>query len=147
MVELVDSVDLGSTARACRFESCCPHQIKRRGRSLSFLFGRHRTRTQLNADVRWTSACRQLDGGNSIRGVSRGHRVRLPVQTCQMPVPVTAKQRVLLFIADIYDIVQLGELEFGGESPRTMRHGLRWTNEMISRTVASIRSAYRVRQT
>ena len=26
MVELVDSVDLGSTARACRFESCCPHQ-------------------------------------------------------------------------------------------------------------------------
>ena len=27
MVELVDSVDLGSTARACRFESCCPHQI------------------------------------------------------------------------------------------------------------------------
>ena len=27
MVELVDSVDLGSTARACRFESCCPHHI------------------------------------------------------------------------------------------------------------------------
>ena len=25
MVELVDSVDLGSTAIACRFESCCPH--------------------------------------------------------------------------------------------------------------------------
>ena len=28
MVELVDSVDLGSTANACRFESCCPHQNK-----------------------------------------------------------------------------------------------------------------------
>ena len=28
MVELVDSVDLGSTARACRFESCCPHHKK-----------------------------------------------------------------------------------------------------------------------
>ena len=28
MVELVDSVDLGSTANACRFESCCPHQQK-----------------------------------------------------------------------------------------------------------------------
>ena len=27
MVELVDSVDLGSTAHACRFESCCPHHI------------------------------------------------------------------------------------------------------------------------
>ena len=26
MVELVDSGDLGSPARACRFESCCPHQ-------------------------------------------------------------------------------------------------------------------------
>ena len=56
MVELVDSVDLGSTARACRFESCCPHQIKRRGISLSFLFGQHGTRTHLNASVRWTLA-------------------------------------------------------------------------------------------
>ena len=26
MVELVDSVDLGSSAKACRFESCRPHQ-------------------------------------------------------------------------------------------------------------------------
>ena len=34
MVELVDSVDLGSTARACRFESCCPHQKKRGLREL-----------------------------------------------------------------------------------------------------------------
>ena len=25
MVELVDSLDLGSNAKACRFESCCPH--------------------------------------------------------------------------------------------------------------------------
>ena len=25
MVELVDSGDVGSPARACRFESCCPH--------------------------------------------------------------------------------------------------------------------------
>ena len=38
VVELVDSLDLGSNARACRFESCCPHQ-KRRGRqSLPLLF-------------------------------------------------------------------------------------------------------------
>ena len=29
VVELVDSLDLGSNARACRFESCRPHQIKR----------------------------------------------------------------------------------------------------------------------
>ena len=27
VVELVDSLDLGSNARACRFESCHPHQI------------------------------------------------------------------------------------------------------------------------
>ena len=26
VVELVDSVDLGSSAKACRFESCRPHQ-------------------------------------------------------------------------------------------------------------------------
>ena len=26
VVELVDSLDLGSNARACRFESCHPHQ-------------------------------------------------------------------------------------------------------------------------
>ncbi len=29
VVELVDSLDLGSNARACRFESCHPHQHKR----------------------------------------------------------------------------------------------------------------------
>ena len=29
MVELVDSGDLGSPARACRFESCCPHHLIR----------------------------------------------------------------------------------------------------------------------
>ena len=27
VVELVDSLDLGSNAQACRFESCHPHQI------------------------------------------------------------------------------------------------------------------------
>ena len=37
VVELVDSLDLGSNARACRFESCHPHQVKKRGNSLSFL--------------------------------------------------------------------------------------------------------------
>ena len=29
VVELVDSLDLGSNARACRFESCHPHQNKK----------------------------------------------------------------------------------------------------------------------
>ena len=28
VVELVDSVDLGSSAKACRFESCRPHHIE-----------------------------------------------------------------------------------------------------------------------
>ena len=37
VVELVDSLDLGSNARACRFESCHPHQVKERGISLSLL--------------------------------------------------------------------------------------------------------------
>ena len=30
VVELVDSLDLGSNAQACRFESCHPHQKKAR---------------------------------------------------------------------------------------------------------------------
>ena len=38
MVELVDSVDLGSTARACRFESCCPHQSEKHPFRGAFLF-------------------------------------------------------------------------------------------------------------
>ena len=28
VVELVDSLDLGSNAKACRFESCRPHHIE-----------------------------------------------------------------------------------------------------------------------
>ena len=26
MVELADTLDLGSSGKPCRFESCCPHQ-------------------------------------------------------------------------------------------------------------------------
>ena len=42
---------------------------------------------------------------------------------------------------------QLTKLEFGGESPLTMRYGLRRSNKIISRPVASFRSAYGIRQT
>ena len=38
------------------------------------------------------------------------------------------------------------KLEFGGESPLTMRHELRRPKKTISRPVASIRSAYGIRQ-
>jgi len=31
-----------------------------------FYYGKEGIRTDLTADVRWTSACRQLDGGNTI---------------------------------------------------------------------------------
>ena len=37
VVELVDSLDLGSNARACRFESCCPHQNKIGGQASYFI--------------------------------------------------------------------------------------------------------------
>ena len=56
MVELVDSVDLGSTARACRFESCCPHQKSPDPFGVGRFFARQQTRTHLNASVRWTLA-------------------------------------------------------------------------------------------
>ena len=37
VVELVDSLDLGSNARACRFESCHPHQ-KRKSHPVGMAF-------------------------------------------------------------------------------------------------------------
>ena len=42
-------------------------------------------------------------------------------------------------------IIQLDKLEFGGESPLTMRHELRRSNDISSRLVASFRSAYGIR--
>ena len=45
------------------------------------------------------------------------------------------------------DIIQLDKLEFGGESPLTMRHGLWWSNRVISRPVASFRSSHGIRRT
>ena len=43
-------------------------------------------------------------------------------------------------------ILQLDILEFGGQWPLTMRYGLRRSNEIISRLVASSRSAHGIRQ-
>jgi len=39
---------------------------------VSFFVGTGRFE-DLNADVRWTSACRQLDGGNSLIFISKGN--------------------------------------------------------------------------
>ena len=44
-----------------------------------------------------------------------------------------------------YGTIQLDKLEFGGESPLTMRYGLRRSNEITSRPVTMIRSAYGIR--
>jgi hypothetical protein len=44
-------------------------------------------------------------------------------------------------------IRQFAKLEFGGQCPLTMRHELRRSNEIISRLVASSRSAHGIRQT
>ena len=42
-----------------------------------FVLGRCRARFEdLNADVRWTSACRQLDGGNSIIFLPIGRKMQ-----------------------------------------------------------------------
>ena len=58
VVELVDSLDLGSNAQACRFESCHPHQEDQdpNGVVVFLLLGGNRTRTDLDATVRWTVA-------------------------------------------------------------------------------------------
>ena len=67
VVELVDSLDLGSNAKACRFESCRPHQKREALWGLSFLV-RMTDSNRFNADARWASACRRFSGGNSVRG-------------------------------------------------------------------------------
>ena len=59
MVELVDSVDLGSTANACRFESCCPHQKREPARAL--FFGAAGLEP-IQSAVLWTAGKRRLDG-------------------------------------------------------------------------------------
>ena len=60
MVELVDSVDLGSTANACRFESCCPHQKKRARQGSLFLV--RQGLEPIQSAVLWTAGKRRLDG-------------------------------------------------------------------------------------
>ena len=70
VVELVDSLDLGSNARACRFESCHPHQIRKGGFSLPFLFGWYAQDENPSNAARTSAAFRQLDGGNSFIFIS-----------------------------------------------------------------------------
>ena len=45
----------------------------------------------------------------------------------------------------IAEAKKYGKLKFGGQWPLTMRYGSRWTNEIISRPVASSRSAHGIR--
>ena len=67
MVELVDSVDLGSTAHACRFESCCPHQTKQHPVGVLYYFRPEiRTRTQPMQMSGGHLLAAGLDGGHTI---------------------------------------------------------------------------------
>ena len=53
VVELVDSLDLGSNARACRFESCHPHQIKKEACASFFIwYGKELEQNKCNCP--WT---------------------------------------------------------------------------------------------
>ena len=54
------AVKAGSTPVSCSKRKSTPPGC------FSFLCGGEGSRTDLNADVRWTSACCQLDGGNSL---------------------------------------------------------------------------------
>ena len=78
VVELVDSLDLGSNAQACRFESCHPHQKREAVRPL-FFGADDRARTLLNATRMSVAAegsteallySRPFPGGNAIRVLS-----------------------------------------------------------------------------
>ena len=60
VVELVDSLDLGSNAQACRFESCHPHQNK------TACFCRPFFRDQItehSSEIGYTKATKKQQGG------------------------------------------------------------------------------------
>ena len=90
MVELVDSVDLGSTARACRFESCCPHQITKAPQRGAFVICKEdRTRTHFYASVRWTLAATSSKTGGYIYFLSPLRGKKMQIESC---CPLFAKQ-------------------------------------------------------
>ena len=67
MVELVDSVDLGSTAKSVQVRVLLPAPIKKHpGGVFFYWYGQQRTRTHLNATLRWSVAIRRLDAGCSM---------------------------------------------------------------------------------
>ena len=83
MVELVDSVDLGSTARACRFESCCPHQITKAPQRGAFVICKEdRTRTHFYASVRWTLAATSSKTGGYVYFLSPLRGKKMQIESC-----------------------------------------------------------------
>ena len=65
MVDVVDSKSTAGDSVPVRVRSPAPSK-RERLLPLSFTLCSGRTRTHLIADVLWTSACRQLDGGNTL---------------------------------------------------------------------------------
>ena len=84
---------LGSTARACRFESCCPHQIiKAPRKGVLLLFGKKdRARTHLNASVRWTLAATSSKTGGYIYFLSPLRGKKMQIESC---CPFSPKEKI-----------------------------------------------------
>ena len=82
MVDVADSKSAASDGVPVRVRSPAPKNPDPTGVGIFLLAGR-RTRTHLTADVRWTSACRRLDGGNTIMfcAEENANRVRSPAPT------------------------------------------------------------------
>ena len=110
MVELVDSVDLGSTANACRFESCCPHQKREPVRAL--FFGAAGLEP-IQSAVLWTAGKRRLDGVYTIVYSSPVAPVRAlffgaaGLEPIQSAVLWTAGKRRLDGVYTIYEHIPL----------------------------------------
>ena len=82
MVELVDSVDLGSSGLAVQVRVLSPApKIGAPSKGAPILVSGRRARTHVNATVRWTVAIRRLDAGCSIVYSSPVARTREVIST------------------------------------------------------------------
>ena len=124
MVELVDSLDLGSNAQACRFESCHPHQVKERGFRLSLLLYVVGSLEPIKCNSPVDCCRRRLDGGEP----SFLPMAKMQIESCR---PHQVKERgfrlsLLLYVA--------GENCNAGPVVRK-RTGNRWGSPLPAQTV------------
>ena len=96
VVELVDSLDLGSNAQACRFESCHPHQQEEGGTASLFLLVMGvRNRTYFNQTPRWGVAATSSKTGGFFNIIESCHPHHVGVNYASLAPTFFKSQSVL----------------------------------------------------